>query len=131
MLKYFILMSSAAHRFGRVEFWMFVLIFSTAPGLIKQQQLFNIQNWTRPKEWATKDISIKIVEITPDYPWNILPLKNYFQPVQRYFLECKNLLRNTFLPECYQKYSIRSCRGSQNLKSVTFLLVSHAPRNKA
>ena len=52
------LMSSAAHRFGRVKFWIFVLIFYTAPACRKQQQIFDIQNSTRPNWWATKDISV-------------------------------------------------------------------------
>ena len=71
------------------------------------------------------------MEITPDYPWNILPLKNYFHPLPRYFLECKNLLRNIFLLEYYQKYSRRSCRGSQIWNLYLFLLASHAPRKRA
>ena len=33
-------MSLVAHRFGRVEFWIFALIFSTAHASGKQQQIF-------------------------------------------------------------------------------------------
>ena len=36
-------MSLASHRFGRVEFRIFLLIFSTVPPCRKQQQIFQIQ----------------------------------------------------------------------------------------
>ena len=40
------------------EFWIFVLIFSTAPACRKQQQMYEIQNSTCPNRWATKNIRI-------------------------------------------------------------------------
>ena len=56
-------MSSAAHRFRRVEvwslkfeFWIFVLIFSTVPACRKQQQILDIQNSTRSNRWVAEDI---------------------------------------------------------------------------
>ena len=50
--------SSVAHWFRRVEFWIFVFIFSTALTCRKQQQIFDIQNSTRPNRWADKDIKV-------------------------------------------------------------------------
>ena len=41
-------MSLVAHRFGRVEVRIFVLIFSTTLACKKQQQILEIRNLTRP-----------------------------------------------------------------------------------
>ena len=49
-------MSSAAHRFGRVEFWIFVLI-SFHCACLEKKQLFDIQNSTCSNWWAVEDIS--------------------------------------------------------------------------
>ena len=39
-----------------VKFWIFVLIFSTAPACRKQKQTFNFQSSTRPNGQAAEDI---------------------------------------------------------------------------
>ena len=49
-------MSLASHRFGRVEFRIFLLIFSTVPACGKQQQIFKFQNSTHPNRWAAEDM---------------------------------------------------------------------------
>ena len=54
------LVSSEAHRFGSVQFWMFVLIFSTVFAGRKQQQIFDIQNSTPPNRWAAENIVSEI-----------------------------------------------------------------------
>ena len=66
-----LLMSSAAHWFGQVELWIFVLIFSTASTWRQQQQIFDIQNLTHPNWWAAEDstiVSFKYV-IFGQKPW--------------------------------------------------------------
>ena len=52
------LMSLAAHLFGRVEFWISNIwcCFLQAGAVEKIEQIFNIQNSTRPNQWATEDI---------------------------------------------------------------------------
>jgi hypothetical protein len=55
------LVSSEAHRFGSVQLWMFVLIFSTTVFAgRKQQQIFDIQNSTPPNRWAAENIVSEI-----------------------------------------------------------------------
>ena len=56
-------MSLVAHRFGRVEVRIFVLIFSTTLACKKQQQILEIRNLTRPIRWATKDIRDSCVQV--------------------------------------------------------------------
>ena len=50
------LISLAAHRFERDEFWIYLFWFFNYPC----QQIFKIRNLTRPKpnRWVTKDISL-------------------------------------------------------------------------
>ena len=49
-LQSYILGSSSI--IGRVELWIFVLIFSTTPAWRKQLQIFNFQKSTSPNRWA-------------------------------------------------------------------------------
>ena len=50
------LMSLVAHWFGRIEFWIFVVVFYRQAQLKKIKT--NIQNSTSPNWWATKDIMV-------------------------------------------------------------------------
>ena len=51
-------MSSVAHGFGSVEFWIGTCFdFSTVSVCRKQKQIFDIQNSTGPNRWAAEDNS--------------------------------------------------------------------------
>ena len=82
MVGTFLLMFLVAHRFGCVEFWIFVLIFSTAPTCIKQQRIFEIQSFCGflRKIWVLwKSGCIKrIFQFHSDFdPINFLPNHTY------------------------------------------------------
>ena len=82
-----ILMSLVAHRFGRVEFPIFVLIFFNSTCL--KEIITNIQNLTRQNWWATKDISFDYVAYPMGnywflfhcnkFPWKIAEKMRKFQ----------------------------------------------------
>ena len=52
-------MSLVAHRFGRVEYRIFVVVFFRQAHLKKSKPMFDILNSTLPNQWATNDIKHK------------------------------------------------------------------------